>query len=673
MYGWLFKTDTDNYDTIEWGKWEDLDQNDRDLWYNAWLLPTSPPYPLGGHGMTQAFETGSGYLVTNDRGVWGLDSNRDLAWEYDGGVHGYRSMIQEGTDTVVVTTLEVGGENYPALVKIDNTGSVIWSTLFGCTENQCELVKVVRTDYGYVAVGSTTMKGYGGLDVWLVATDFNGNRLWDKTMGGELNDKGVDLIALPGADPTLVVAATASFDTDGVNGPEAHSWVVKTKDRFYPPVADFTWAPIPVIVEQEITFTAEATDSDGTIERYVWNFGDDSAEEEGQIGTHLFATPGEYEVKLSVWDNDGVETIVKKTVTVAFLTIQWQRFFDNSRYWETCDTIAGSNYMAGYDMVETLDGGIAIIGRARFCDNEQGFDPWLMKTDDRGMFLWQQDFIGYGHVPHPMDWAQGAGLGIVEDDMGAFILTGYINKNIPYYNDTTDLWMAKTSSAGTPLWYNALDNDFVDQGNDIVIMDDGYFVSGHQFKGTITNSFNAMAWLAKFDFDGNYLADESVIMDNSLSFETITRVDDGDSLLMTGHNIHGGDPVWLFYADNSGAVDWSINFGEDSPYNMHHYFGHWADQADDGNYLVAGSQYDQLFIAKTDGSPDSGWETIVPDQDNSTLGVDRILTGVKTPDGGYLMGATMKTETTYNSDFNLIKFNKIENIIEMNIISMPRT
>ncbi|MCD4722605.1 MAG: hypothetical protein K8S13_22520, partial [Desulfobacula sp.] len=184
MYGWLFKTDTDNYDTIEWGKWEDLDQNDRDLWYNAWLLPTSPPYPLGGHGMTQAFETGSGYLVTNDRGVWGLDSNRDLAWEYDGGVHGYRSMIQEGTDTVVVTTLEVGGENYPALVKIDNTGSVIWSTLFGCTENQCELVKVVRTDYGYVAVGSTTMKGYGGLDVWLVATDFNGNRLWDKTMGG---------------------------------------------------------------------------------------------------------------------------------------------------------------------------------------------------------------------------------------------------------------------------------------------------------------------------------------------------------------------------------------------------------------------------------------------------------------------------------------------------------
>jgi PKD repeat protein len=80
-----------------------------------------------------------------------------------------------------------------------------------------------------------------------------------------------------------------------------------------PPIADFTFAtPCP-----ETNFTDASTDPDGTVESWLWDFGDGNTSTE-QNPTHTYAADGTYTVTLTVWDNEGepsgpVSKIVTRT------------------------------------------------------------------------------------------------------------------------------------------------------------------------------------------------------------------------------------------------------------------------------------------------------------------------------------------------------------------------
>jgi PKD repeat protein len=75
-----------------------------------------------------------------------------------------------------------------------------------------------------------------------------------------------------------------------------------------PPVASLTVSPASGAAPLSIVASGEAsTDPDGTIATYAWKFGDGS-QASGARTQHTYATVGEFQVELTVTDNQGASS-----------------------------------------------------------------------------------------------------------------------------------------------------------------------------------------------------------------------------------------------------------------------------------------------------------------------------------------------------------------------------
>lgn len=83
-------------------------------------------------------------------------------------------------------------------------------------------------------------------------------------------------------------------------------------------VASFSYAPSAPIVGDTVTFTSNST-STGSIQSWQWDFGDDTSGE-GATVTHTYTTKGDYTVKLTVTDNDGLTDTFTQSITVSEAT-----------------------------------------------------------------------------------------------------------------------------------------------------------------------------------------------------------------------------------------------------------------------------------------------------------------------------------------------------------------
>jgi serine protease len=92
--------------------------------------------------------------------------------------------------------------------------------------------------------------------------------------------------------------------------------LVGVSDGNSAPSASFTVSPASPDVGEEVSFDASgSTDSDGTITRYEWTFGDGSTAT-GESVTHSFTSSETYTVTLTVEDDEGGSDSVSKTLGV---------------------------------------------------------------------------------------------------------------------------------------------------------------------------------------------------------------------------------------------------------------------------------------------------------------------------------------------------------------------
>lgn len=109
------------------------------------------------------------------------------------------------------------------IIKIDANGNVLWQKNLGGTGNDYFRSIVVATDGDYVITGASESNdgdvsgNHGGLDLWTIKIDGNGNIKWSKCLGGTASDYGASITRT--LNGNLLIGGT----TSSANGDVAHN------------------------------------------------------------------------------------------------------------------------------------------------------------------------------------------------------------------------------------------------------------------------------------------------------------------------------------------------------------------------------------------------------------------------------------------------------------------
>jgi len=86
------------------------------------------------------------------------------------------------------------------------------------------------------------------------------------------------------------------------------------------PTACFTYTETPIFENHEIEFYDCSEDEDGIIVAWLWDFGDGSISEEQNV-THNYSVPGNYNLTLTVTDNNGLTSVPRSEWITVFYFI----------------------------------------------------------------------------------------------------------------------------------------------------------------------------------------------------------------------------------------------------------------------------------------------------------------------------------------------------------------
>jgi hypothetical protein len=193
--------------------------------------------------------------VLSDYWIVKLDANGNLLWEKTiGGDQGEYlanviATLDSGYVIVGYSTSDVSGEKTEAnltgigwgdfwIVKINDTGSIIWQNVIGGVGNEIAF-SGIQDNYGNILVcGSSnsnisfdkTENSRGGTDFWAVKVNSMGEVLWDKTLGGEQNEQ-INSASYSTTDNSFIVGGTTLSSNTGdkteVSRGLSDYWIVK--------------------------------------------------------------------------------------------------------------------------------------------------------------------------------------------------------------------------------------------------------------------------------------------------------------------------------------------------------------------------------------------------------------------------------------------------------------
>jgi len=151
---------------------------------NIWLIKTDSS---GNKTWDKTFKGTSGKCVqqTDDGGYIIMGEDRLIKTNSDG--NKTWDKILEGSCNYVRHTMDEGfiitgtKDEDVWLVKTDNVGTILWNNTYGGKDRELGYCVQQTTDGGYIITGEKWGDNIQFNDIWLIKTDRNGTKIWDKT------------------------------------------------------------------------------------------------------------------------------------------------------------------------------------------------------------------------------------------------------------------------------------------------------------------------------------------------------------------------------------------------------------------------------------------------------------------------------------------------------------
>jgi hypothetical protein len=268
------------------------------------------------------------------------------------------ALLLFGVILAFLPTACVGG------LETTGTGPAVqWYKMFGGGKNDWGNSVKQTQDGGYIICGDTSSYGAGNQDIWLVKTNAHGNKLWDKTFGGEKNEGGFSVQQT--TDGGYVVCGA----TDSYGAGSADFWLVKT-DASGNKLWDKTFGG----AETDIANSVQQTTDGGYI----------------LCGSIKTQTGNDKEMWLIKTDADG------------------------NKLWDR--TFSGKGVAAGVSVQQTADGGYIACGRTASIAGDD-YEVLITKTDASGNKEWD-NIIGGDEQEHYM------GKAVQQTTDGGYIVYG---------------------------------------------------------------------------------------------------------------------------------------------------------------------------------------------------------------------------------------------------------
>ncbi len=329
-------------------------------------------------GYTDSYGSGS-----TDAWLIKTDSTGKEKWNRTFGRSGYNYgySVLQANDGGYIITGSIGAllSSNVWLIKTDVSGNKLWDKTFGGSKSDGGSGgrSVQQTsDGGYIIAGNTYSYGAGGSDAWLIKTDLNGNKLWDRTFGGS-NSDAANSVQQTSDGGYIIAGNTYSY---GAGGSDA--WLIKT-DLNGNKLWDRTFGGSNSGAANSVQQTSDGGYIIvGANNNNAWLIKTDSSGKNEWDKT--FGGPGNDDANSVLQANDGSYIIIGSTRSFGAgeddIWLIKTDAFGNS-LWDK--TFGGSNYDQGGSIQPTNDGGYIIVG-GTIPVGAEDFDSCLIKTDANG-------------------------------------------------------------------------------------------------------------------------------------------------------------------------------------------------------------------------------------------------------------------------------------------------